>query len=121
MKTGTWSHVAAVKLFGVILLMCLKCSWYGPLRWHGPLWCATGREWAATTTEGLLVYSLDHNLVFDPFDFAMDVTPQNVRSSLERKEYSVAMMMAFRLNEHKLIQEIVEMIPVSDSKFSIMF
>ncbi|KAK2188503.1 hypothetical protein NP493_130g01036 [Ridgeia piscesae] len=91
--------------------------WKPEVRVSSVRFSPTGREWAATTTEGLLVYSLDHNLVFDPFDFAMDVTPQNVRSSLERKEYSVAMMMAFRLNEHKLIQEIVEMIPVSDIDF----
>lgn len=91
--------------------------WKPEVRVSSVRFSPTGREWAATTTEGLLVYSLDHNLVFDPFDFAMDVTPQNVRGSLEQKEYSVAMMMAFRLNEHKLIQEVVEMIPVSDIDF----
>ncbi|KAI0226931.1 Periodic tryptophan-like protein 2 [Lamellibrachia satsuma] len=91
--------------------------WKPEVRVSSVRFSPTGREWAATTTEGLLVYSLDHNLVFDPFDFAMDVTPQNVRGSLERKEYSSAMMMAFRLNEHKLIQEVVETIPVSDIDF----
>ena len=78
--------------------------------------CVVGREWAATTTEGLLVYSLDHNLIFNPYDFAMDVTPENVRESLGRNQYSVAMMMAFRLNEHKLILEVVEKIPAADSE-----
>ena len=29
---------------------------------------SAGRAWVATSTEGLLMYSLDHNLVFDPFD-----------------------------------------------------
>ena len=47
----------------------------------------------------------------------MDVTPENVRESLGRNQYSVAMMMAFRLNEHKLILEVVEKIPAADSEF----
>ena len=53
------------------------------LRWR---WCAqvrtrcvalspTGRSWSAATTEGLLLYSVDDALVFDPTDLAEDVTP----------------------------------------------
>lgn len=41
--------------------------------------CATGRTFAAATTEGLLIYSMDDNLIFDPADIAIDVTPE-VRS-----------------------------------------
>merc|ERR1711997_1154985 len=29
----------------------------------------TGREFAAATTEGLLMYSLDSKMIFDPFEF----------------------------------------------------
>ena len=36
----------------------------------------TGRCWAAATTEGLLLYSLDPAAMFDPTDLADDVTPQ---------------------------------------------
>lgn len=36
----------------------------------------TGQAWAAATTEGVLVYSLDQGAVFDPSDLDMDVTPQ---------------------------------------------
>lgn len=36
----------------------------------------TGRCWAAATTEGLLLYSLDPGAMFDPTDLAEDVTPQ---------------------------------------------
>jgi len=80
----------------------------------------TGRAWAATTTEGLLVYSLDSNLVFDPFDLDMDITPSNVKSTLARGEYSTALMLSFRLNEQNLIQEVLENIPVSDGRCSLV-
>lgn len=76
-----------------------------------------GREWAATTTEGLLIYALDNNLVFDPFDLEMDIVPENVVKMLDKKEYSTALMLAFRLNENALIQRVLEQIPVSDGKF----
>lgn len=36
----------------------------------------TGQAWAAATTEGVLVYSLDEGMVFDPSDLDMDVTPE---------------------------------------------
>lgn len=72
---------------------------------------ATGRQWAATTTEGLLVYSLDSSLTFDPFDLTLDLTPSLVRDALRQKEWSKSLMLAFRLNEGALTQEVVETIP----------
>jgi periodic tryptophan protein 2 len=44
--------------------------------------CPTGRSFAAATTEGLLLYSMDDNLVFDPADFDIDVTPEVISSFL---------------------------------------
>ena len=38
-----------------------------------------GREWAAVSTEGLLIYSLDANMTFDPFELELDITPDNIR------------------------------------------
>ncbi|CAN0509783.1 unnamed protein product, partial [Laminaria digitata] len=38
----------------------------------------TGREWAACTTDGLLLYSLDEAAVFDPSDLDESVTPEAV-------------------------------------------
>lgn len=73
----------------------------------------TGRAWAAATTEGLLIYSLDRSVVFDPFDLEVDVTPENVRLKLKEQEYMTALMLAFRLNEDKLITEVLESIPNS--------
>ncbi|KAM9205450.1 periodic tryptophan protein 2 homolog [Mergus octosetaceus] len=71
----------------------------------------TGRSWAATTTEGLLIYSLDSGMIFDPFELDIDVTPSNIRKTLHQKEYAMAIIMALKLNEKKLIQEVIEAVP----------
>ncbi|NXE37901.1 PWP2 protein, partial [Ptilorrhoa leucosticta] len=73
-----------------------------------------GRSWAATTTEGLLLYSLDSGLIFDPFELDIDVTPSNIHKTLSQKEYTMAIVMAFKLNEKKLIQEVIEAVPSSE-------
>lgn len=36
----------------------------------------TGREWAACTTDGLVLYSLDEAAIFDPSDLDESVTPE---------------------------------------------
>ena len=73
----------------------------------------TGRSFAATSTEGLLVYSLDDLLIFDPFDLDLDITPANTLAVLKSKapDYLKALVMAFRLNERYLIQQVYESIP----------
>ncbi|XP_067849509.1 PWP2 small subunit processome component [Heptranchias perlo] len=71
----------------------------------------TGRSWAATSTDGLLIYSLDGGVVFDPFDLDEDVTPSSIRRVLRQKEFTAAIVMAFRLNEDKLTLEVLESVP----------
>lgn len=56
--------------------------------------------------------------MFDPFDLEIDITPANVRKTLKNREYATALMLAFRLNEEALIQEVVETIQTEDSKFT---
>ena len=41
----------------------------------------TGRSWVAATTEGVVVYSMDDNMIFDPTDLDLDVTPEVKRCS----------------------------------------
>lgn len=36
----------------------------------------TGRSWAAATTEGVLIYSMDESFIFDPTDLDIDLTPE---------------------------------------------
>lgn len=74
----------------------------------------TGRAFAATTTEGLLVYSLDNNLVFDPFDLDIDITTDSVRETLKKGDFSLAILMALRLNLTDITQEVLESIRVDN-------
>ncbi|XP_063709764.1 periodic tryptophan protein 2 homolog [Culicoides brevitarsis] len=71
----------------------------------------SGQSWSAATTEGLLIYSLDKGVVFDPYYLSLEVTPKSIRECLRNEEYSTSLIMALKLNEQKLIQEIVEKIP----------
>lgn len=73
----------------------------------------TATAFAAASTEGLLVYSIDDTMVFDPFDLDVDVTPQTTLESLNNKSYLESLVMAFRLNEDYLIQRVYEAIPAS--------
>ena len=74
----------------------------------------TGRAWAAASTEGLLIYSVDDALSFDPFDLDIDLTPQSLLSVLAKREYLKALVMAYRLNEKPLIHKVYESIPRDD-------
>lgn len=77
----------------------------------------SGRSWAAASTEGLLIYSLDAALVFDPYDLDMDVTPTSIRQQINKKEWASAILLSFRLNEIMLIREVLEAIPYDQSMF----
>lgn len=75
-----------------------------------------GRAWAAVSTEGLLIYSLDDVVMFDPFDLTIDLTPSTVKEALINKEYTAAIVYSFLLNDYKLVSQAMEAIPVDDSK-----
>ncbi len=70
-----------------------------------------GRDFAAATTEGLLVYSLDSRLVFDPFELSEEVTPAAVRRALSEGEHARGLLLSLRLNERDLLREAVERVP----------
>ncbi|CCX09741.1 Similar to Periodic tryptophan protein 2 homolog; acc. no. Q9C270 [Pyronema omphalodes CBS 100304] len=85
------------------------------IRVTGLSFSPTGRSFACATTEGLMIYSLDNTMLFDPFDLDIDVTPDNTRYVLkEDKDYLKALVMSFRLNEKYLIHEVYESTPVED-------
>lgn len=75
-----------------------------------------GRCWAATTTEGLLIYSLDAQMLFDPFELDTSVTPVRIRAALRQRDFTRAILLAFRLNERKLLQETLEAVPWDESE-----
>ena len=79
--------------------------------------CPTGQSFCAATTEGLLVYSTNLSLSFDPFDLDILVTPSSALQTLADHDYLRAIVMAFRLNERSVIRRIYEGIPVADIVF----
>ena len=78
----------------------------------------TGRAFSAATTEGLLIYSLDLSMQFDPLDLDVDATPINTLEALKRKEYVRALATAFRLNDKSLVRKVYESIPHEDIKLT---
>lgn len=60
----------------------------------GVLFSPTNRSWAAVTTEGLIVYSLDDQLIFDPFELDVDITTQSVMETLKSKQYLKALVVS---------------------------
>ncbi|XP_076066319.1 periodic tryptophan protein 2 homolog isoform X2 [Oratosquilla oratoria] len=73
----------------------------------------TGQSWAACSSEGLLVYSLDNDWLFDPLYLDIANNPTAVRQKLKEKSYSTALMMAIRLNIDSLKKEVLESIPIN--------
>lgn len=91
----------------------------------------TNRSWAAATTAGLMEFSLNESLVFDPFDLDMTVTPDTVLAAvcqLQRKHrlrengkgsWLKAFIMAMRLNEPRLMQFVYESTPIDEMRLII--
>ncbi|PWA46085.1 G-protein beta WD-40 repeat-containing protein [Artemisia annua] len=71
----------------------------------------TGCSWAAATTEGVLVYSMDENFIFDPIDLDIDVTPETVEAALGQDQPSRILILSLRLNEDALIKRCNVVVP----------
>lgn len=74
----------------------------------------TGQSFSAASTEGLLIYSQDDSLLFDPLDLDIDVTTQTTIETLKEGKYLTALIMSFRLNERPLIQRVYENVPYEE-------
>ncbi|XP_043502208.1 periodic tryptophan protein 2 homolog [Polistes fuscatus] len=79
----------------------------------------TGQAWGAATTEGLLIYSLNTEFMFDPFQLEIGITPNTTKEALSKQEYAKALMMALKLNEKSLIRQILEAVPYKNIKLVI--
>lgn len=84
------------------------------VRVTGVAFSPAGNAFCAASTEGLLVYSLDNVLQFDPFDLNMEITPASTLAVLEENDYLKALVMAFRLNEAGLIKRVFLAVPYTD-------
>jgi len=74
----------------------------------------TGRGFAAATTEGLLLYSLDKEIIFDPYELDIDITPTTILAALKRKEYLKSLLMSLRLSQSQVSIKVIEGIPPAD-------
>jgi periodic tryptophan protein 2 len=72
---------------------------------------STGREWAAVSNEGLHIYSLDEEMIFDPIALTEEITPGAVQSNLRSGNYSVALLISLHLNEFSLVREVLDQTP----------
>ncbi|KAJ6252072.1 wd40 repeat protein [Anaeramoeba flamelloides] len=73
-----------------------------------------GRSFSCASTEGLLMYSLDKELVFDPMNLGLEITSENALRELINKEYLKSLIMAIIIGEKKLLTKIFFKIPFSD-------
>jgi len=74
---------------------------------------STGREWGTVSNEGLHIYSLDDDCLFDPIALDEDITPASVNQAIKFKQYGKALLMSMHLNESSLVQVVIESIPLS--------
>ena len=58
----------------------------------------TGTQWAAASSQGLLIYSLDESLSFNPLDLDMDVTPQAVMAAIREQQWAKAVVVCVLLS-----------------------
>jgi periodic tryptophan protein 2 len=72
------------------------------------------RSWAAATTEGMLVYTLDDAAAFDPCELDIEVTAEGVAVAIAGREFLRGLLMAFRLNEPQVVQKAFEAVPAAE-------
>jgi periodic tryptophan protein 2 len=85
------------------------------VRVSGVAFSPAGTAFCAASTEGLLVYSTDAAVQFDPFDLTIEVTPAATLAVLEQeRDYVKALVMAFRLNDMGLVGRVFQAVPPAD-------
>lgn len=91
------------------------------VRIHCVRFSPTGENFAVAATEGLLMYSQNAGMdgSFRPYRLEFGATPQAIDEHLESKQWGPALLSALQLNEHKLIQKVVESISVSDVELTV--
>jgi periodic tryptophan protein 2 len=83
------------------------------------VFASTGREWGVVSEEGLHIYSLDDDMIFDPISMLEQeiITPATIEHKLSSREYSIALRMALYLNEYHIIQNVLDQIPYGSIEF----
>ncbi|KAK8793424.1 hypothetical protein WA158_004783 [Blastocystis sp. Blastoise] len=73
----------------------------------------SGETFSCATNQGLLIYSLDPSLSFEPFDIQEDITPSSITIALNNQDYSKALIYSLHLNETEYIKICLSSIPLS--------
>jgi len=74
---------------------------------------STGTEWAAATTQGLQIFSLDESMMFTPTDLDITITPQAVQKAISKQEYGLAINMALHLGEQNVLKQAIDAVPLT--------
>ena len=77
----------------------------------------TMRTFAFASTEGIMIYTLDKSTAFDPFQLEADITPMSCRALLNSNQFCESLMQSLKLNDQKLIEEVIERVPNEEIKF----
>ena len=85
-----------------------------PIKISSVIFAPTNRAWAAATTEGIYLYSLDSSLTFSPLMLDIDVTPQSALDAFKEKAFLKALIYAIYLNNTELMNLFVNTIPVEN-------
>jgi periodic tryptophan protein 2 len=74
----------------------------------------TGHEWAAATTQGIQIFSLDEDMLFAPTDLDLAITPQAVSDAITKCEFGLAINMALHLGMSDVLKMAVDSVDIND-------
>eukprot|EP00963_Diacronema_lutheri_P001437 scaffold86_cov338-Pavlova_lutheri.AAC.100 len=74
----------------------------------------SGSMWIAGSSEGLLVYSVGEDIMFDPSDLEEATTPDAALRAMGQRRYSLALSVSLRLSNQALIEEVILGVPPKD-------
>eukprot|EP01064_Diplonema_japonicum_P035859 TRINITY_DN7880_c4_g1_i1.p1 TRINITY_DN7880_c4_g1~~TRINITY_DN7880_c4_g1_i1.p1 ORF type:complete len:1034 (+),score=309.53 TRINITY_DN7880_c4_g1_i1:23-3103(+) len=85
-----------------------KCVMFSP----------TGKEWAAATTDGLLLFSTEVDAKrFNPTFLSMGLTPMEVYGELEKGNFIVALLKSLHLNDADVCTRVLHGVPEQEIPF----
>jgi periodic tryptophan protein 2 len=88
-------------------------------RTFGVKFSPSGRSFGVVSTLGLLLYSIDESITFDPFDLELEINKEYVEKSIKDQEFTKALLSSLQLGEIDLQDMVYNKIPKSDIQFVI--
>jgi len=79
------------------------------------LFSPDGSQFAAATTEGLVIYSIKNDQsIFNPVDIDVNVTLDSIIEAIKKEEYLTALLMALKINEREVIDKVFRCISLDN-------